>query len=278
MIRIPASSLSSYLSPAKKTETIKVLQETFDIDIHFNIHENPELPVIVFLNGAVDRSRSADGLVFQRMTWAPEIEAHCIFIADPTIQLSSDISIGWGLGNKDHHAILAMKTALDKLLAALKNIGLINKTDSFNIGFFGSSAGGFQALCLSALYKGSHASVINPQIDITQYFDKEVRAALWSSFGTSSIEQVSGLYESRLNVFSFYKSLNFTPSSKIYINTDSQDDINRDLPTIIRHMGDNPKLNDLFSVIFYSDPLTGHNPPNKEKSMRIIKEIIKQIN
>lgn len=272
MIKIPASLLSSSINQADKFNQVRIIQDSIDIDLYYHLSDKPDDPILIFLNGAVDRSRKIDSIVFQRSTWVPEISAHCIFIADPTLRITDSLAIGWGLGNTSHHGIIAMKSALDSLIDTLETNGSISPKRP--VGFFGSSAGGFQALCLGALYPESKASVINPQIDIAHYFDKELRNALWAAFGSESVDFAYRNFEERLNVFSFFKSVNNIPKISIHINTNSRDDLNRELPLILRFIKDTPKINDKFTLGFYSDPTTGHSPPNKEATLKIIKDLL----
>src|SRR5699024_3294470 len=111
--------------------------------------------VVVFSNGAVDRSKS-DLPVFMRHTWSDDINASCIYVDDRTIH-DSNLSIGWGIGNKDIYYLDEMGIIIRRIL---KILGYKNS----NTFYFGSSAGGMMSMILATKHMYSNAIVNNPQM------------------------------------------------------------------------------------------------------------------
>lgn len=273
MLHVPVSKFSDSLDIGNDSKLRIIFNDNY-VDIYFRINKTPSSPTLVLFNGAVDRTRMENSTVFQRSSWTSEIEAHCIFISDPTLNLSKDLAIGWGLGNSAAHGMDLMRRSLDRVLSNLISRNLISESSRLN--FFGSSAGGFQAIYVSSFYPTSKVTAINPQIDLTNYFDKEVRKALWTSFGSESVQYAYNNYQNRLNALALIGQNKVSPEINIFINTASKDDINRELPTLIDFIKNHSELANYFNITFYYDPTTGHSPPDKNKSLEIINRLIGQ--
>lgn len=71
---------------------------------------------------------------FQRVKWLPQFDAVGISLADPTLQISDKIGIGWFIGTRACHYLEVVAGFLGRLLAHL-GIPLSSTL------FFGSSAG-----------------------------------------------------------------------------------------------------------------------------------------
>lgn len=117
----------------------------------------------VLLPAAVNRKKSSIP-AFNRWTWAKEgmFPGSTLCISDPTLELHSDLEIGWCLGDKDN-------CVTTELAEFVKRIAEVKGVPFENIVFYGSSAGGFAALALSAKLEGSTAVAINPQVDAMAY-------------------------------------------------------------------------------------------------------------
>lgn len=125
--------------------------------------------LIVAFHGAFERSRNELPKFLDRQNIG--VEAHRISIADPALERSDRLALGWFAGDDGF--------PLQQLLPAyLKS--LIEKLSIERVIFMGSSAGGFASLFYSWHIPGSVAVVKNPQTSILAYrrsaHDRYVRA------------------------------------------------------------------------------------------------------
>lgn len=119
--------------------------------------------LFVLMPSAVNRKKSVLP-AFNRWTWAVDgvFPGNVLCISDPTLELHHDLEIGWCLGDKDNCAT----TELSEFVINLADSKGIPRE---RIVIYGSSAGGFAALALSACIEGSIAVAINPQVDALSY-------------------------------------------------------------------------------------------------------------
>lgn len=135
-------------------------------DVPFLYYPSEEKFLFVLMPSAVDRSDQVMP-VFNRFTWAGKgVFKGCVLcVADPTLELDERLSLGWCLGSR--------QSDLSEILAKLvKQVATVLDIPTRNIVFWGSSAGGFSALALSARVGGSTAVAINAQTDALAYADK----------------------------------------------------------------------------------------------------------
>lgn len=126
-------------------------------------YPSAEKSLYVLMPSAVNRKKSVIPS-FNRWTWAKDgvFPGNVLCVSDPTLELHSDLEIGWCLGNKDHCATTELAEFVT-CLAESKGI------PAGRITIYGSSAGGFAALALAAQIEGSVAVAINPQVDALSY-------------------------------------------------------------------------------------------------------------
>lgn len=121
----------------------------------------------VLMPAAVNRKKSLIP-AFNRWTWAKDgvFPGNVLCVSDPTLELHDDLEIGWCLGRKEHCATTELSRFVTRFAEE-------RKIPYENIVIYGSSAGGFAALALSAKIDGSTAVAINPQVDALAYSGKE---------------------------------------------------------------------------------------------------------
>lgn len=119
--------------------------------------------LVVFLNGAINRSVKAPP-IFQRSSWLPSFQSHCLIIPDKIVEINSSLELSW---------------YLDKRGDFLRNIReyVIQKASELKVKhekivFYGSSGGGYAALMLASMVEGSVAIAINPQINLRKYIGR----------------------------------------------------------------------------------------------------------
>lgn len=133
---------------------------------HLNYKIIPNQPLFILLNGAINRDVKAPPC-FQRSNWAKELNLSYISINDP-LTLISDVSLAWYLGTENHNVI-------EKISMIIESAHLNIKFTYSNLYFYGSSGGGFAAIKLAALFQGTTAIVLNPQINIFDYRNDDIR-------------------------------------------------------------------------------------------------------
>ena len=229
--------------------------------------------LLVTYNGAIQRSKAPDGIVFQRSSWLDEFEATVIQIADPTMLKNKRLQIGWAQFSDEEWAISAYYEVIQALRERFDLVG------SDKTLHYGSSAGGFQAVCCAAMDRGSTALVNNPQLDWSLYNERFVNTLLREVFHGSKIDLVRSEQPWRVNVIDLFEYLGYVPKTEVLLNIASPGDVEQQLKPILsrletfRSLGKNPT----FSFNFYFDANMGHNPLGKPYTIQIINNELKNL-
>lgn len=87
-------------------EELIVTHKDEDFYFKINIKEDTNF-LVVHTNGAIDYSKRTPP-VYQRSSWAKNINANCIFIDDRTLHKTEDklFNTAWLMGTKDRHYIV----------------------------------------------------------------------------------------------------------------------------------------------------------------------------
>lgn len=144
----------------------------------------------VLFQGAVDRARMRLP-IFVRWRYQLEMGAGpTMAVADPTLDLSDSMRLGWYLGTEAMDLVPRIADAVQKTAAALgtKHIVLV-----------GSSGGGFAALQVAAHLPEAVVVAMSPQTDLRKYSPRLVTAAVGPAFGMSQVSE-TGIPISRLSV------------------------------------------------------------------------------
>jgi len=229
--------------------------------------------LLVTYNGAIQRSKAPDGIVFQRSSWLDEFEATVIQIADPTMLKNKRLQIGWAQFSDEEWAISAYYEVIQALRERFDLVG------SDKTLHYGSSAGGFQAVCCAAMDRGSTALVNNPQLDWSLYNERFVNTLLREVFHGSKVDLVRSEQPWRVNVIDLFEYLGYVPKTEVLLNIASPGDVEQQLKPILsrletfRSLGKNPT----FSFNFYFDANMGHNPLGKPYTIQIINNELKNL-
>jgi len=228
-----------------------------------NIKANSD-KLVILLNGAVDRNRS-DGPVFQRSSWVSDIPANVLNIADPTVNETNRLSIGWGQSVRG----VALDDMSSMAIQIGNMLGVVNGDDRI---YFGSSAGGFQAVQLATRDVGSKAIVNNPQTDWTYYMQTSVNAVRRDVYDSLPIEWIRDQYPGNCSIASALKQFGYYPEIDYYVNAESESDVNVHLRRFISEISDfeNKEILKKLKINFYGDPVAGQNPLPKGRTISII--------
>lgn len=197
--------------------------------------------LLVTYNGAIQRSKAPDGIVFQRSSWLDEFEATVIQIADPTMLKNKRLQIGWAQFSDEEWAISAYYEVIQALRERFDLVG------SDKTLHYGSSAGGFQAVCCAAMDRGSTALVNNPQLDWSLYNERFVNTLLREVFHGSKVDLVRSEQPWRVNVIDLFEYLGYVPKTEVLLNIASPGDVEQQLKPILsrletfRSLGKNPR-------------------------------------
>lgn len=251
------------------------------------VHDEVEVPcrlltragadrLLVFFNGSVDRARSSSGIVFQRSSWENDFDTHCLWIADPTIARSPEIGIGWGQLNSTDFLPFTVKQLVDAADSALNDDSPLRRL------YFGSSAGGFQALACASLDPGSKAVVNNPQTHWPLYPDKRAVALVMSGvLGCSTTEQMCNKFAWRCDLRRLFECAGNAPKVEYYVNFGSRFDVDDHFrPLREWYQAQDSLIAERFVSRSYRDGTTGrlaHNPMNREKTVTAINRVLRSL-
>lgn len=168
----------------------------------------PGTTLTVMLHGATDRARTKLPL-FQRLRFQKTLKAGpTVCFSDPTLDLSSELRLGWYLGTED--VALA-----DEIAVATR--ALARSLGCTNIVFQGNSGGGFAALQMGARFPGSHVVALNPQTDVRNYLATFARSTFIAAYGDAKIGEKKRFSE-RINVMHALQTLESRTSITLVMN------------------------------------------------------------
>ena len=126
------------------------------------------LPRLVVMMPAVAHrgSREPAADYVHRVKWAPEIRGDVLYVAEPTLQLSGDLSGGWFICHGAPHALPAIAADIAWHMCQGNYDELV---------IYGSIMGGFGALALGRWLPEARIVAECPQIDLSKYYPKFLR-------------------------------------------------------------------------------------------------------
>lgn len=133
----------------------------------------------VLFHGAVDRAKTSLPL-FQRIRFQHELAAGpFIAFADPTLDLSASLRLGWYLGTERVDLPASIAGAVQEVAHALGVSKIV---------LVGSSGGGFAALQTACFITDSIVVAFDPQTDLHLYYPSPVSEAFGIALGASRDE------------------------------------------------------------------------------------------
>ncbi|WP_439843478.1 hypothetical protein [Aeromonas dhakensis] len=155
--------------------------------------------LIICSPGAIDATKVTPPF-YHRWSWANKFSESTIVISDPTLE-TGKFNIGWFLGVQEQYAITKIVNVISKIASQL----MIARENTI---FYGSSAGGFSSLIMSAYLKGSKAIVQNPQIDIKKYHGNYYAEIIKNNFNNLDVPpertNVVALFEQQKHIPNVY--------------------------------------------------------------------------
>lgn len=256
-------------------ERLRYLAHGYAIPAFFAPNKDYQNRLLVLLNGAVDRTEDRDPReVFQRRSWVELFDANVLIMSDATIHPENSLRIGWAQGNGTSALEQAMAECVEYFRRSLR-------IENENILFFGSSAGGYQAIALHSRFKGSRFVVNNAQFDWTRYHPSHVDKVLAHSFDSISVESARRDFPMRCNVLERFLDSNSRIQGTYWLNVASSIDYKAQLPVLnafmARRAASQPYTPMDISVDFYVDKRAGHMPRGKEHTVGRINRALLEI-
>lgn len=206
--------------------------------------------MICFGSGAYDPAKLSPP-IYRRYSWQSEFKESVIFYNDPTLYLDPELRLGWGMGKNDEWYLLV----IDDIIRTLANMRRIAPEDVL---FFGSSGGGFTAIVLSTLCRGSSVIVNNPQIILENYYKNPFNQMLEVCFDDPNLETILPKNEHRFNILKTFEHEKNIPNMTYVVNMDSESDVKNQLLPFITGISTLGYLDDQVEIKLYSDE-NGHS-------------------
>ncbi|WP_404329949.1 heparinase II/III family protein [Mesobacillus maritimus] len=243
---------------------LTVTWEDVNFDFYISLKSTSN-KIMFFGNGAYD-SEKMSLPVFQRHSWANEINESVIVYNDPTLYLGK-MNLGWGQGTTERFYIKDLSQIITKLIS---HLGI----DNTNVLFYGSSAGGFQSLYLAGLIRGSKALVNNPQTAVHKYYPSHVKKMYSYSYPGLEQSNIEDKYIERLDVAEFYKSINYIPDIYYLQNLACKHDVQNHLLPFQNSLEKLRGKVDISRIRFeyYHNEEQGHNPLDKSVTLKYLSE------
>lgn len=218
---------------------------------------------VVFGTGDFDRTKR-ELPFFYRNSWTDDIDCNTIFYSDPTLYLTDKTGICWCYGTKERWYLKEIAVILKMMFEKLH----VDIKDTL---FFGSSGGGYTAICLATLLRGK-ATVINPQFIVENHWPKDLKR-----LKETCLSDGEELIQERVDISKLIELEGYMPPIHLLQNIAAERDLVAQLNPFIEKLSSAGILNKTFRVDYYYDK-KGHNGmPGKDECIRIINEDISSI-
>jgi hypothetical protein len=159
--------------------------------------------LFVLLGGEAPKEKRSEPH-FERRAWGEMLPGSVLWISDPTLSLSDDISLGWYVGTREKDYTAEMANLVDRIAADLD----LSRAD---IVFYGGSGGGFAALMCARHLPGASCIVVNPQINLAKHH-KEHRKKLAQFFsGETNFGRVANEHPERVSILAAFPTADSLP-------------------------------------------------------------------
>lgn len=162
----------------------------------------------VLFQGAVDRAKMRLPIFLR---WRYQLElglGPTLAVADPTLDLSGSMRLGWYLGTEHDELTPQIASAIRRTAEALGVRRIV---------LAGSSGGGFAALQVGALLPEAVVLAMSPQTDLRQYSRRLVQSAVEPALGVAELT-AAPVEATRLSVVERYQGLDELPRVELISN------------------------------------------------------------
>lgn len=203
--------------------------------------------LLVSLHGAIDRART-NLPRFERVRSLEGVDAHRLYLADPTLALNENIRIGWYLGTREDD-VTVRYGALIRCVA--------NAVSAKQIIITGTSGGGFAAMALTPRVPRSLALAFSPQSNVGRFGEQWSDTLMKYAFDGLEYSALEGASPHRTDIAALYKT---DPRGRVWYVQNSGDDSHvRDHEQPLKGAVDE-------RITFVSEfHAAGHTPPTPER-------------
>ena len=219
----------------------------------------------VILHGALDRARVRLPM-FQRLRHQIEMDAgHTLAIADPNLDLASNLGLGWYLGSETEDIIPGIAASIESVARAL---------GAGRIVLAGSSGGGYGALQIGAFIPEATVVAFSPQVDLRNYSPRLARLAAELSYGRREVPTEGHLLK-RISVIERMRRQRTYPRTVLVTNTG--DHHHRDMHEKLLLDAYRDAGHDAAISLETIDLGPGHHAPDNETYQRIMASVYERI-
>src|SRR5699024_10074962 len=195
-----------------------------------------------------------------------EVHANCIFVDDKTIH-NSNVSIGWGVGNRERHYI-------KDYVKVVKRIARLLNIENKNIYYYGSSAGGFMSILMSIEHKFTTAIVNNHQKSVMRYRERHRKLIFNKVFKSMTEDEIISEYGERISLVDAIVSQNYVPRIYYLQNALYDFDMEQHFNPFIEEMKNNALSTRKITYILYNNEKLGHDPLPKNETLKYINSLV----
>lgn len=249
-------------------ELVKLIVKKKDVDFEFLLRRKLNSDkAIIFGSGAYDY-KTMELPVFQRYSWRDLFDENLIFYNDPTLYVG-EVGIAWGYGSEEEHYLQTIGELIEIIM---NKIEIKNN----NIAIYGSSAGGFMALILACIIKGSKAVVNNPQTIVNNYYESALDNLFNYIYPNNTTQYALNIFPERVDAIKFYKKQNYIPEIIYYQNIACINDVNKQLIPFINKLRtlDEKAYVEKITLKLYANKEQNHSPLPMVETVNIIKKSI----
>ncbi|ATG50897.1 hypothetical protein CFK38_04660 [Brachybacterium vulturis] len=229
--------------------------------VPFAIDPRAGTTLTVLFQGAVDRAKVRIPIFLR---WRHQLELNAgptMAIADPTLDLSTSLRLGWYLGTEK----LDLAPRLAELVkSTARSLG------AQNIVLVGSSGGGFAALQMGAHIPGSTVVAMSPQTDLRRYPPRLVGAATEPAFGLRKAP-TDGYLIKRINVAERMQNTRHYPRAWIVSNSGDSHHVTEHESPLREHYASAGQAESLLTLDI--DLGQGHRSVDNETYTRVLTEV-----
>lgn len=167
--------------------------------------------LICFMPAALPKKLDRDPLQLSRFRWRESLtKYHVLALADPAMTLHSELLGGWYI----HPEADLIAEMADLVSDQAKVLGLKNS----DVLFYGSSLGGYGALAMASLLKGSTAIAEVPQIDVSKWTVRIAVKAIEQHILKQGFDEFRLVQPHKVDLRDRFRLSGFVPQFKIITN------------------------------------------------------------
>jgi glycosyltransferase involved in cell wall biosynthesis len=222
--------------------------------------------LIVFHNGAV-AGGNVTVPVFQRHSWAANLKTSAVFCMDPTLYLSTQLQLGWGMGKNEDYYLENSCRILEKII---QKMGIQLKDTVI----YGTSAGGYLSILTGIYLKGAKVVADNAQFDVRNWIYQDALDMV-VSYCFDNIGMALK-YKERFSIVDAFEKHHYVPKIYMHVNLCSDADNSRQLVPFLENAQAMKGITEYHEteVILHYEPEKGHEGLDMEEAIRFLYQVL----